>query len=86
MVHISLPRGISHLGSKHKDKDNGAGSSGNGDRRPSPPRLGSTASTATLSDQKPLILKVYVIKVNAYQAASSRPAKFHLGPKPGCKG
>lgn len=68
MVHISLPRGISHLGHKNKDRDQGAtgGANGNGDtgRRPSPPGLGSSNnSTHALVDQKPLILKVYIIKV-----------------------
>ncbi|OQV10084.1 hypothetical protein CLAIMM_14130 isoform 2 [Cladophialophora immunda] len=67
MVHISLPRGLSQLGGiKHKDKDQGASGSagnGNGSRRPSPPGLGSNNnSTVALVDQKPLILKVYVIK------------------------
>ncbi|KIX95963.1 uncharacterized protein Z520_08218 [Fonsecaea multimorphosa CBS 102226] len=67
MVHISLPRGLSQLGGiKHKDKDQGAGGAapgGNGSRRPSPPGLGSNNnSTVALVDQKPLILKVYVIK------------------------
>ncbi|KAH0836106.1 Phosphatidylserine decarboxylase proenzyme 3 [Fonsecaea pedrosoi] len=67
MVHISLPRGLSHLGgSKHKDKDQSASGSapnGGGSRRPSPPGLPSNNnSTVALVDQKPLILKVYVIK------------------------
>ncbi|KIW72518.1 phosphatidylserine decarboxylase [Phialophora macrospora] len=66
MVHISLPRGLSSLG-KNKDKDhvgNGFGANGDGGGRPSPPRLGGSNnnSTAALVDQKPLILKVYVIK------------------------
>ena len=67
MVHISLPRGLSHLGHKNKDKDNAANGSaptGDGEGRPSPPRLGSNNnSTHALVDQKPLILKVFVIKV-----------------------
>jgi hypothetical protein len=73
MVHISLPRGLSSLGHKHKDKDAAATASGsNGDGRPSPPRLGSNnSSTAALVEQKPLILKVYVIKVPATAACHS---------------
>ncbi|KIX07573.1 phosphatidylserine decarboxylase [Rhinocladiella mackenziei CBS 650.93] len=60
MVHISLPRGISHRGNRNKDQN--AASNSDAGRRPSPPRLGSGNSTPALTDQKPLILKVYVIK------------------------
>lgn len=61
MRHISLPRGISHLGHKHQTSAPG----NDGAQRPSPPkRAGSASSTNALSlEQKPLILKVYVIKV-----------------------
>ncbi|KAJ9602390.1 phosphatidylserine decarboxylase [Cladophialophora chaetospira] len=71
MVHIHLPRGLSHIG-KHKDKDKdqadtSAAANGDHGRRPSPPRLGSNNSnnnhsSPNLIDQKPMILKVYVIK------------------------
>jgi hypothetical protein len=87
MVHISLPRGLSSLG-KNKDKDhagNGAGANGDGGGRPSPPRLASNNnSTAALVDQKPLILKVYVIKVLLRRYKTSWASLImSAGPKPG---
>lgn len=69
MVHLPLPRGISQLGHKKHDQStpsNGSGNgSGNGNtsRRSSPPNNRSTHSLNTDVDQKPLVLKVYVIKV-----------------------
>ncbi|KAK7903838.1 phosphatidylserine decarboxylase [Exophiala xenobiotica] len=60
MVHISLPRGLSSLG---KHKDNHASGNG-GHQRQEPPTNWSnnTSNTHLPSEQKPLILKVYVIK------------------------
>ena len=89
MVHISLPRVIPHLGSKNKDKDKdtATNSNGNGDGKPSPPGLGSTPSTVTLPDQKPLILKVYVIKVDTTGGLNQdHIAKYLPGTEPRCKG
>ncbi|KIV94639.1 phosphatidylserine decarboxylase [Exophiala mesophila] len=62
MVHISLPRGMTSRKNKEKDKDNGQSANTEKERRTSPPRLGTSPSSLTLSDQKPLVLKVYVIK------------------------
>ncbi|KAK4936372.1 phosphatidylserine decarboxylase [Elasticomyces elasticus] len=59
MVHLSLSRGFSHL---HKSKDHNGSSQHNGSQRPDVPRNGSGNNTPPHSDQKPLILKVYVIK------------------------
>lgn len=68
MVHISLPRSLHNLG---KSKDQASSSStnnnnnnNNGGQRPEPPRNGSSNYSLTSSDSKPLILKVYVVKVN----------------------
>jgi hypothetical protein len=74
MVHITLPRGLSHLGHKNKDKDqplNGSTFNGEHARRSSPSGLGigsNNNSSAALVDSKPLILKVYVIKVGRIRA------------------
>ncbi|EXJ96044.1 phosphatidylserine decarboxylase [Capronia coronata CBS 617.96] len=51
---------MGHLGLKKQDQ--GAASSGDSSRRPSPPNNGSNHSLNTQPEQKPLILKVYVIK------------------------
>ncbi|KAJ4514686.1 phosphatidylserine decarboxylase [Exophiala dermatitidis] len=60
MVHIPLVRTISHLG--HKKHEQGGASNGEGSQRSSPPNNASSTSLNTQVDQKPLILKVYVIK------------------------
>ena len=88
MVHITLPRSISHLGQKNKDQGPSAGpANGNGGRRPSPPRLVSSISTNTIPDHKPLVLKVYVIKVLTIPlSASSSPLTTAPGPQPSRKG
>jgi len=62
MVHISLPHRISQRGSS-KTKEPTAAPAGEVDRRPSPTGYSSSGSTLAAGDQKPLILKVYVVKV-----------------------
>ncbi len=84
MVHISLPRGLSSLG---KNKDNHASGNGNGHHRPEPTRDGGNYNnTYPTSEQKPLILKVYVIKVKlppAYRVGLllTRPQARNLAAK-----
>ncbi|EXJ79249.1 phosphatidylserine decarboxylase [Capronia epimyces CBS 606.96] len=84
MVHLPLPRGISQLG--HKKQDQGAASNGDSSRRPSPPNNSSNISINTQVDQKPLILKLYVIKVLDLPSVDMAqiPNSF-AGTKPGCK-
>ena len=60
MVHISLPHRISGHKTKGKDKTQNGTGTPETDRRPSPNRGPSTYSTP--GGEKPLILKVYVIR------------------------
>src|SRR5271154_718210 len=83
MVHISLPHRISHL---HNSKQNGAPSTL--EPRPSPSRNVSTAGSMILTDQKPLILKIYVIRVGiqVWIHISKETLIAPAGPKPRRKG
>jgi hypothetical protein len=86
MVHISLPRGLGHLSSsKHKDKEQSNTFNGDGEKKHnSPPTM--AINNPTSSDQKPLILKVYVIKVSMPgQQPQLIVADNIVGTKPGCK-
>ena len=86
MVHISLPHRISGLHknkSKEQEQTAGTATPENGSRRPSPTRYISNGSM--LSGEKPLILKVYVIKVGKSQWAHMVGTKQCLGTRPGCQ-
>ena len=58
MVHLPLPHRISGL--KTKDKDKSTTSTPETSRRPSPTR--GAANNGALAIEKPLILKVYVVR------------------------